>query len=181
MCDAEHWVNQRLDILRYYLSHLLDHGWQTNGLVYARYGHSGTDMGRKATPCTLHPIDYHTLDGGSCTRRWLDDAKIWHTPFPSNAILYTLDIGHLDDDFMLGFDGDDGVWYHLVTTWWLDIWKGIIPSCLHLRHWHMALERPSYPIGGMMSPHVWPSLYYFHDLSFVEANLRGRPTCKMNC
>jgi hypothetical protein len=29
---------------------------------------------------------------------------------------YTLDAGHLDDDVMLGFDGDDGVCCHLDTT-----------------------------------------------------------------
>jgi hypothetical protein len=48
------------------------------------------------SPC---PRLYHALDGGRCTGRWMEDIQRCHTIVASlDAILYTLDTGHLDDD-----------------------------------------------------------------------------------
>jgi len=70
-------------------------------------------MGIKPTHWALHPRYYHALNVGCCIGIWLDEMHISHTLSSTlGAILYILDAGPLDDDVMVGFDGDVGVFYH---------------------------------------------------------------------
>jgi hypothetical protein len=46
-----------------------------DGLLFCKYDHDGTQMGKKPTPWAMHPTPYSTLDGGRCTWLCLDTAQ----------------------------------------------------------------------------------------------------------
>jgi len=160
-CDVECWVTWWLDILRYRISHLLDHG---HGMMIFHFVY----IIKNTTPWALHPRDYYSLDGGCYIVGWFDTMQMWDiTTSILNNMFSNLNFGPFYDDVI--YQGLMTLWLVATSTPHdgLRCDKALdddIPACFHWWMMTCGLGRLPWPVGGLMSPLCDLMMYCLHLL-----------------
>jgi len=130
-------------------------------------------MGRKPILWTVHPHLTQPLDGGRCTWFGLDNMQRWDaSPLHLGHFILHLGCWAL---MMMSCARVWWRWWGLLATWTPhdDLrWHGILPPCLHLGWWHMALGRPSFTSWRLdITTHValsWLICMIYHCRGYFE-------------